>query len=139
MSFTEAIRTCFRKYATFSGRAPRAEYWWFQLFLILLVGGVFLLGMLLAQTGSAEGGATLVDRIAIIVVVIGFLAVILPSIAVTVRRLHDWDKSGWLYLISFIPYVGGLILLGMMLPKSSPGENRFGPHPYDGIDTTVFD
>lgn len=139
MSFTEAIRTCFRKYATFSGRAPRAEYWWFQLFLILLVGGVFLLGMLLAQTGSAEGGATLVDRIAIIVVVIGFLALFLPSLAVTVRRLHDWDKSGWLYFISFIPYVGGLILLGMMLPKSSPGENRFGPHPYDGIDTTVFD
>ncbi len=139
MGFTEAIRTCFRKYATFSGRAPRAEYWWFQLFLILLAVGFFLLSMLLAQFGNNEGGATLIDRIAIIVVVIVALGIILPSIAVTVRRLHDWDKSGWLYFISFIPYIGGLILLAMMLPKSTPGENRFGPHPYDGIDATVFD
>ena len=96
-----------KKYAVFSGRARRAEYWYFYLFNFI-IGVLFAIGTL--------GG-------------IYSLAVLIPSIAVTVRRLHDTNHSGWWLLISFIPFFGGIILLIFLLQDSQPGENQYGPNP----------
>jgi len=121
VSFTESVRTVYRKYAVASGRASRPEYWWFQLFLVLALVGwyaLFIIGFVINRTLGGLVGIGLV---------IFFLATILPSIGVTVRRLHDTDKSGWWIFISLIPYIGSLILLVLLALDSTPGPNRFGP------------
>ena len=91
MTFGESIKTCFSKYADFTGRASRSEYWWWFLFVVLV---------------SAATG-TISDKLAAVF----SLAVLLPGIAVSVRRLHDIDKSGWFLLLNFIPVIGWVILL----------------------------
>jgi len=121
MGFQDAIRTCFSKYATFSGRAPRSEFWWFFLFLLLgnilfsIIDGVIF--------GTIEG-----QQITVLGAIFS-LAVILPSIAVGVRRLHDKDMSGWWYLLVLIPILGALVLLFFFVQKGTDGPNRFGPDP----------
>jgi uncharacterized membrane protein YhaH (DUF805 family) len=95
MSFGEAIRSVFSKYATFSGRARRSEYWWFYLFTILLGIGAGILDTILASsTATAGAPATTSGPIAGLVQ----LAIFLPQLAVTVRRLHDTNHSGWILL-----------------------------------------
>jgi uncharacterized membrane protein YhaH (DUF805 family) len=103
----------FRKYADFSGRARRKEYWMFTLFNLV----VYVLLMLIAG-----------DRASALIVVYA-LAVILPSFAVSVRRLHDTGRSGWWALVAAVPFVGGLILLVFMIQEGEAGVNRFGPNP----------
>lgn len=123
MTFVESVNTCFKeKYADFNGRASRSEYWWFALlyFLVLMAVMVLTGGMM-----DESGGFSTIGLIAFLLVVAVFFV---PSLAVSVRRLHDIDKSGWWYLISLVPYVGGLILLVLMvLPPKEP--NRFGDAP----------
>ena len=111
----------FKNYATFSGRSNRSEYWYFTLFSIIFLILVIVLDNVfgLAFEGSPYGP----------LYVIYFLATILPSIAVTVRRLHDTNKSGWNFLISLIPLVGSLWLLVIMVSKGTDGENKYGPDP----------
>lgn len=106
-TFVEAIKTCFNKYATFEGRANRAEYWWWALFnlLIGILGFVPILGW---------------------IITIGLL---IPSIAVAVRRLHDIGKSGFYYFLCFIPIVGAIILLILFLQPSQEGANQYGENP----------
>jgi uncharacterized membrane protein YhaH (DUF805 family) len=117
-----------KRYADFSGRSPRAEYWWFVLFEWLAIAALFLLSVAVAG-GSKETnplfGAFIVPF------VIGFLGLIIPNIAVQVRRLHDQDRSGWFILLFMIPYVGGLIGFVFMLIPGTSGPNRFGPDPYE--------
>ena len=110
-----------KKYAVFTGRARRSEYWFFILFnvIISLVLG-FIDGFL--GLGDPEAGVGLLS-------VIYGLAVLIPSIAVGVRRLHDTDRSGWWLLISLIPLIGGIVLLVFIVLDGTPGENRFGPNP----------
>lgn len=123
MGFQDAVKTCFSKYVTFSGRAPRSEFWWFILF-ILVTNTVlsFLDGMLF---GTAADGQPVSMLSAIF-----SLAVLLPSIAVGVRRLHDLDRTGWWYLLVLIPVLGGLILIFFFyIHKGTDGPNRFGPDP----------
>ena len=110
-----------RKYATFEGRARRKEYWFFALFNFL---AVLLLAMLdmAAGTFSAEAEIGLFSGLYL-------LGVLVPSIAVTVRRLHDTDRSGWWILISFVPLIGALVMLFFTVKDSQPGANRFGPNP----------
>jgi uncharacterized membrane protein YhaH (DUF805 family) len=118
MGFAEAISSGLRNYVTFSGRAARSEYWWFFLFAILCsIAGEIL--------DAATGGAGLIN----LAVALGLL---LPSIALAVRRLHDKDRSGWWYLIIFIPLIGGLILLYWFVTRGTAGPNRFGPDPLGG-------
>lgn len=117
MSFVEAVRTVLSKYATFSGRARRAEYWWFTLFALIVY-------VLAALVDSASG-----SQVATIVAIV---ALILPSIAVAVRRLHDTGRSGWWYLISLVPLAGGIVLLVFTLQDSEPGANQYGPSPKAG-------
>jgi uncharacterized membrane protein YhaH (DUF805 family) len=105
-----------RKYATFTGRGPRAEYWWFFLFCTLIQVPV-MVGVTLASgahTGIRAGNVV-------------SLAVFLPSLACSVRRLHDRDKSGWWLLIALIPLVGAIILLVWYCTRGTQGVNRFGP------------
>jgi len=115
--FVDAIRSVLTQYAGFSGRARRSEYWWFYLF-ITIVNIVF--GCL---SGVAEA--------AVFIGLIVSLALLLPTIAVSVRRLHDTNRSGWFMLLGLIPIVGGIILLIFFTQDSKPGPNRFGPNPKD--------
>jgi uncharacterized membrane protein YhaH (DUF805 family) len=114
MGFSEAINTCFSKYATFDGRAARPEYWYFALFVFI----VDLVLQALERTG--------LGYIAIIANVLFSLAVLLPSIAVGVRRLHDIDRSGWWLLIGLVPIVGVILLLVWACMRGTQGANRFG-------------
>ncbi|HEY3917094.1 MAG TPA: DUF805 domain-containing protein [Stellaceae bacterium] len=109
MNFFDAIKTCFTKYADFTGRAARPEYWWFFLFCIIVQLCLRVLWMPLE-------------------IVFG-IAILLPALAVGARRLHDTDRSGWWLLIDFVPVVGWIVLLVWFCQKSEPVANRFGPPP----------
>lgn len=110
-----------KKYAVVEGRARRKEYWFFTLFYCL---GLIVLMIVDGITGtlSEQAGIGLLSGVFV-------LATLVPYIAVTVRRLHDTDRSGWWILLSLIPLIGGLVLLVFMLVDSQPGANRFGPNP----------
>lgn len=112
MTFTESVSTVLSKYVVFTGRARRSEFWWFVLFSILvnIVAGFidYILG----------------------IQALGFLAMLgllLPSLGVAVRRLHDTDRSGWWILIGLIPLIGAIVLIVWYASEGSPGENRYGP------------
>ncbi len=122
MSFQDAIRTCLSKYATFSGRARRSEFWWFVLFTVLVSAALNVVDR--AIFGIAPDG-----RPVSILNALFSLAVLLPTIAVGVRRLHDLDRTGWWYLLILIPVLGALILLFFFIQKGTEGPNRFGPDP----------
>ncbi len=125
----DAVKTCFNKYVTFSGRAQRSELWWFVVFLIIgsaVTGWVdtAIFGqnvMMVGDMGFAYTTGVLGT--------IFSLATLLPSIAVDVRRLHDLDKSGWWLLIGLIPMIGWIILIVWFASKGTSGDNRFGPDP----------
>jgi uncharacterized membrane protein YhaH (DUF805 family) len=102
MTFTQAIKTCFSKYVDFSGRATRSEYWFWQLFLVVLC---FVLVILSTAAHSP------------MVLLLGALGLILPSLAVEARRLRDGGFSPWLLLISLIPYVGIAVLVLCCMPS----------------------
>lgn len=104
-----------KKYADFGSRSRRTEYWMFFLFnLIIAVVLGFVEGLL--------GGPGIIGMIYSLVVLI-------PGIAVSVRRLHDTDRSGWWLLIAFLPLIGAIWLLVLMVLEGTPGENRFGSNP----------
>ncbi len=106
------------KYAVFSGRARRKEYWMFQLVNVIVI---CLLALLDASTGFRSMGLGLI--------LLGYcLATIIPGLAVLVRRLHDINRSGWWWLISLVPF-GGVVLLIFACIDSDPGPNQYGPNP----------
>jgi uncharacterized membrane protein YhaH (DUF805 family) len=111
-----------KKYADFSGRAPRAEYWWFYLLIIIGYIVATILDSLLGLDGA-------VGPYGIVTALFG-LAVLIPSIAVGARRLHDTDRSGWWLLIGLIPLIGAIVLLVFFVLPGTQGSNRFGPDPY---------
>ena|SRR6478672_4629238 len=150
MGFGEAVRTCLRKYVDFQSRARRSEYWWFVLFVVLvgLVAGI--LDRLIAGDVHMRQGP---------VSVITSLALLLPSLAVSVRRLHDIDRTGWWILIFYVaaivlifaalgaaftgsPGTALVLLLAIgalsvwllvwFVTKGTTGPNRFGPDPLAG-------
>ena len=110
-----------KKYAVFGGRARRREYWYFALFNILIS---IALAIIDGVTGtlSAEAGIGLLGAFYA-------LAVLIPGIAVSVRRLHDTNRSGWWLLIVLVPLIGAIVLLVFMVQDSQPGENQYGPNP----------
>jgi uncharacterized membrane protein YhaH (DUF805 family) len=114
MNFVDSVKACFNKYATFSGRACRSEFWWFSLFNVLV--GVVI---------SAISLAVKMPFLATLFQVLIFL----PSLAVGIRRLHDTGKSGWMYLVAFIPVIGGIWLLVLFCTDSQPGANEYGENP----------
>jgi uncharacterized membrane protein YhaH (DUF805 family) len=118
-----------RKYAVFDGRARRTEYWMFTLFNLLVymgLGTLAVIAVLLIGHGGDKGVAVMLIFTPIWLYAI---AVIIPGLAVSVRRLHDTGRSGWFVLVAFIPFVGGIILLVFMCMDSQPGPNLYGPNP----------
>ncbi len=111
------------KYAEFTGRARRAELWWFALLNFAAYIVIFILAFILGSMSDALGS------LGVILYVVYALAVIVPSLAVAVRRLHDTNKSGWMLLVSLIPLVGPIILLVFYFTDGDPGENQYGSSP----------
>jgi uncharacterized membrane protein YhaH (DUF805 family) len=117
-----------KKYADFTGRARRSEYWLFTLFIIIVeVVYLVLVGATggLGNSGQMSGVAMALTGIYGIFI----LGILIPSIAVGFRRLHDTDRSAWWLLIAFIPLIGGLALLVFYILPGTTGPNRFGPDP----------
>ena len=111
MSFVEAVKTCLvEKYCTFSGRATRSEFWWFQLFTFLVEFISVGICALIAESLDSEG--------IIIIPILIYVLLLIPNFSVIVRRLHDVGKSGWFLLIGLIPYIGAFILLIKYLTPS---------------------
>lgn len=131
MNLPTAVRICFSKYATFSGRASRPEYWWFVLFT--LIGFVVLSAIETRFLGygtvsHGEGAWAWQSNGGPLSALFG-LGILLPSLAVAVRRLHDSGKSGWWLLIQLVPLIGALVLLYHFVQPSQVGPNRFGAAP----------
>ncbi len=130
IGFVDAVKRVFKKYATFEGRASRGEYWWWVLFTAI-VGIVLYAIVLIATLATTAGGRTqsMSPIVIILFVLMGivWLALIVPSIAVAVRRLHDAGYSGWFYLLALIPSVGGIIVLVLCIMQTSPQAPKYGP------------
>ena len=136
MSFAEAIKTCFKKYADFSGRASRPEFWWFVLFyyLVILLPVVPLIAIDAGSVNHAafeEPGSTAAVGVFGVLVGVALLGLLIPYLAAGVRRLHDTGKSGWWWLISLVPF-GSIVLIVFFAIEGTPGWNQFGPPP--GVD-----
>ena len=118
-----------KRYADFNGRSCRQEYWMFLLFqiLVIVLFGI-LFGVLVGFGGRPEDNPLFIPLIILFLIAAAGLFII-PSISLTVRRFHDQDKSGWFYLLNFIPSVGGIIVLVFMCIKGTEGPNRFGDDP----------
>jgi uncharacterized membrane protein YhaH (DUF805 family) len=127
----EWYRAVLKKYAVFDGRARRKEYWYFVLFNFLIALGLLIIGFILGFAIAGSASESLAIVIAIIPVSLYGFAMIIPSIAVTVRRLHDIDFSGWWYLISLVPG-GSVVLFIFALLDTKPGPNKYGPDPKAG-------
>ena len=127
MGFADAVRAALSNYARFDGRASRPEFWWYVLFYLLvqLAGGVI--------DAVLFAGATLG-----LVTSLASLALLLPTIAVTARRLHDTDLSGWWQLISFVPVFGLIALIWLCARRGTPGSNRFGAPPAASLEHGTF-
>ena len=118
-----------KQYAVFSGRAQRPEFWWFVLFNVIISAVLTLIDRMLGATIGANIG---------ILSSLYSLAVLIPSIAVAVRRLHDTGRSGWWLLIGLVPIIGWIALIIFYVQDSEPGANQFGPNPkgaqYSGVE-----
>jgi uncharacterized membrane protein YhaH (DUF805 family) len=121
MGFTQAIASGFQNYVNFSGRAPRSEYWFWVLFAVLasIAGG--LIDLALFRNMDVSPVQSLIG-----------LALFLPGLAVSIRRLHDLDRTGWWFLLVFT-IIGAIVLLVWDCMKGTTGPNRFGPDPLGGV------
>lgn len=120
-----------KNYAVFEGRATRMEFWMFMLFYILVALGIgFVLGivMTLAEYNESE-----IDHVSSVVSNIYILFMVLPSISLCVRRLHDINLSGWYYLISLIPLIGIIYLFIIALVDGTLGDNKYGDDPKNRV------
>jgi uncharacterized membrane protein YhaH (DUF805 family) len=114
MGMPDAVRSVLTKYADFSGRARRSEYWWFYL--------ASALASIVAAIIDAVIGVSIFQWLLL-------LAVIVPTLAVGARRLHDTDRSGWWQLIALVPLVGVIVLIVFFCTDGQPGPNQYGPSP----------
>jgi uncharacterized membrane protein YhaH (DUF805 family) len=115
MGFTEAIKSGFGNYTNFSGRARRSAYWYWLLFALLMSIAANIID---AVVGTAPVLSLLVA-----------LGLLLPGLAVSVRRLHDTGRSGWWILIGLVPLIGFIVLIVFYVQDSEPTENQYGPPP----------
>jgi uncharacterized membrane protein YhaH (DUF805 family) len=123
MSFSQAVSSVLlNKYATFSGRARRSEYWWWYLFvtIVFLVAGILDRALGLTYSDLTLGGGWIATIAAIVFLV--------PNLAVAVRRLHDTGRSGWWLLVGLIPFIGFIVLLYFFV-LDSENDNQYGPYP----------
>jgi uncharacterized membrane protein YhaH (DUF805 family) len=132
MGIVEAVKSCFNNYITFSGRARRSEYWYFVLFSII---GSIALGLVdraifgaAVETIDMGDGGYMMQRPGLLESLFS-LAILLPTISVAVRRLHDTGRSGWWLLIGLIPLIGWIVLLVWYVSRGTVGDNEYGPDP----------
>ena len=118
MGFGEAVSVCFKKSVVWEGRAPRAEYWWFELAQLLIIVAALIIDQIIG-TGF--------------IYIIAVIALILPSIAVLIRRLHDTDRSGWWFWIMILSIIGSIVILVFTLIAGDEGDNKYGPNPYGSV------
>ena len=118
MNFVDSIKLGFSNYVNFTDRACRSEYWYWILFIVI--------GLVVAEIIDTVIGKP-------IFYTLFSLAVLIPNIAIGVRRLHDLDRSGWWLLLSFIPLVGAIILIVWFCSKGTDGPNRFGQDRLAGM------
>ena len=143
MGFGEAVRTFFQRYTDFQGRSRRSEYWWVALALFLFViAASFLVGLL---GGLAGGSLNAIGYLLVGVFGLAYLAIIVPSIALMVRRFHDLNQTGWLALVfillNFVPLVSLISSIGLLVWFAMPGTvgpNKYGADPKGGHDVGVF-
>ncbi len=128
MGFLDALKTVFReKYATFSGRASRSEYWWSYLGLFVASMSLQIVGFVGAIIlGSINETLALVP---LLIMIAGIFALLIPTLAVNVRRLHDTGKSGWMLIIVLIPCIGFILWLVWMIEDGQAHVNAYGPVP----------
>ena len=122
MTFSQSVKTCFSKYCSFRGRASRSEYWWWIVFtfvVAIIFGNPS--GIQSLHESSASG-------LPVISYVVGAL-LLLPNLGVLIRRLHDTGRSGWWWLIGFIPFLGSIILIVFCCQASQPFPNQYGVVP----------
>ena len=112
--------TVLKKYAVFEGRARRKEYWMFALINLIISVALAFLSFGILETAYG-------------------LLVFIPSLAVSVRRLHDIDRSGWWVLVSLIPFIGILVLIYFCVQDSTPGTNQYGPNPKSDVEYTEYE
>lgn len=126
MTMLEVFKKCIRNYVVFDGRARRKEYWYFTLFNSLVMIGIIVIGLLLYAIFNQTGGILIA---AYVLVGLYDLFIILPSLAVAFRRLHDTGRSGTAIFISLVPFVGEIILLIWLIEDSYYGANKYGENP----------
>lgn len=124
MNMTTAVKTVLGKYAVFSGRASRSEYWWWLLAMIILftvlgiIDGALVAPMLGFEAFQPDAGQPVSFLVS--------LGLLLPNLAVSVRRLHDTDRSGWWLLLGLIPVIGTIVLLIFYVQPGNDDSNQFG-------------
>lgn len=130
---------CLSLYADGHGRARRSEYWWFTLFQILLIYAPILFGLVFIGAGQEAYSDALIVFGFLLVIAGSVIAlgVILPSVCVLIRRLHDVGLSGWLILLGLVPYLGGLVLFVITLLPSQGHKNEHGPVPGATVQDTA--
>ena len=117
--YLKAVRD---NYANFNGRATPQEYWMFYLFNIIFITALFISWIILSNLG-----VPIIQELALLIIFIYYLGIIIPSLAATVRRLHDVGKSGWMVLISLIPFVGAIVLIVFLCMAGEQSDNDYGP------------
>ena len=134
MTFGQAIASGFKNYVSWKGRATRAEYWWWTLFIFIVTLPFNIIYNATSQ-GALQASLMAGDQAAYLAALFGptywllvvvSLVFFLPSLAVTIRRLHDIDRSGGWFWIILVPFAGSIVLLVFALLPSTPGKNRFG-------------
>lgn len=133
MQFLESIQTCIvKKYADFNGRASRSEFWWFWLATIIVnYAWSFIISWITgASVMMGMDGQFHFNALSLLGYIPAF-ALLLPSLAVSARRLHDIGKSGWWYLLAFVCCIGGLVLIYFWAKEGDKGSNEYGPAPQD--------
>ena len=119
------FQLAFSKYAQFHGRSRRKEYWYFALFAVIFNIVLTVLDLVLG-TYHEEFGIGILSGLY-------SLAILVPGIAVSVRRLHDTGRTGWWYLLLLLPVIGAIVLLIFFVQDSEPGTNAYGPNPKTGV------
>jgi uncharacterized membrane protein YhaH (DUF805 family) len=128
--FVKSVKTCFAKYGSFDGRASRSEFWWFQLFILVYMIVVLIVGALIVDILDSDEGEVLMA----LIILASFLLLMIPYVAVSSRRLHDMGLSGWLQLVQLIPF-GQIVLIVFFARIGQAGPNIYGPDPL-GRDPT---